>query len=330
MPPNLNEEGAERSFYAFLLFFSVPGMVSIGGTLRTFINKTCSLWVMSGKKASIQELISTAAEIRKSIVRMIGRAKASHIGGALSAADILAALYFRVLSIDPKNPKGEERDIFILSKGHCCSALYAALGERGFFPKEDLGNFCRDGSTMWGHVSRDCVPGAEATTGSLGHGLSIGLGMALAAKLKGMKKKVVVMLSDGECDEGAVWEAALCASQFRLDNLIAIVDYNKIQSLGSVEEVMNLDPLADKWASFGWSVQEIDGHDMENIVEAMEGLPFKKGAPSVVIAHTIKGRGISFMENKLEWHYKSPTPEQVESAILEIDAGKPSSGRAAQ
>lgn len=277
---------------------------------------------MDRKKASIQELIGAAAEIRKSIVRMITKAKASHIGGSLSAADIVAALYFRILSVDPKNPGWEERDIFILSKGHCCSALYAALAERGFFGKEKLGGFCADGGSLWGHVSRGCAPGVEATTGSLGHGLPIGLGMAIAAKRNNPKKKIVVMLSDGECDEGSIWEAALCAAQFKLDNLTVIIDYNKIQSFGSVEEVMNLDPLAEKWKSFGWEAREIDGHDMGEIAGVLEKLPFSGGKPSVVVAHTIKGKGVSFMENRLEWHYKSPTPEQCEAALRELDVAK--------
>jgi len=283
---------------------------------------------MMSKNPSVDELDGVAREIRKSIVRMITKAKASHIGGSLSAADILAALYFRILSIDPKDPEDGGRDIFILSKGHCCSALYAALAERGFFQKGKLDEFCANGGSLWGHVSRGCAPGVEATTGSLGHGLPIGLGMAIAAKRSNQKRKIMVMLSDGECDEGSVWEAALCAAHFRLDNLTIIIDYNKIQSFGSVKEVMNLDPLAGKWKSFGWEAREIDGHDMGQVVGVLEKLPLAAGKPSVIVANTIKGKGISFMENKLEWHYKSPTPEQCEAAIRELDNAKGKGGSA--
>mgnify|MGYP001590019464 FL=1 len=260
-----------------------------------------------------------AADIRIGIVDMVTRAKSSHAGGALSSADLLAALYFKVLKIDPKNPMWQDRDRFILSKGHCCSALYAALANRGFFPKEKLDGYCSDGGSMWGHLSLNSAPGVDATTGSLGHGLSIGVGMAIAVKRNNKNSRVFVLLSDGECDEGSVWEAALSAHQFELDNLVAIVDYNKIQSFGSVKEVMELEPFAQKWASFGWAVKEIDGHDIKQIVEALSNLPLEKDKPSVIIAHTIKGKGVSFMENKLDWHYKSPNPEQYKIAMEELD-----------
>ena len=271
---------------------------------------------------SIDDIRKRAVDIRKSIVEMNAKAKSSHVGGSLSAADILAALYFRVMSIDPKKPKWEGRDRFILSKGHCCSAIYAALAHRGFFPVDMLGQHCMEGGTMWGHLSLNSVPGSDATTGSLGHGLPIGVGMAMAIKHDKMKGRVFVLLSDGECDEGSVWEAALSAHQFKLDNLVAIIDYNKIQSFGSIKEVLDLEPFAGKWESFGWSVREIDGHDMQQIVDALEGVPFEKGKPSAVIAHTIKGKGVSFMENRLEWHYKSPDSEQYASAMKELESGK--------
>lgn len=270
-------------------------------------------------KNEIDMLKKHAMEIRRSIVEMVAKAKASHVGGALSSVDILTALYFKILSINPKNPKDPNRDIFILSKGHCCSALYATLAHSGFFSKEKLNEFCSDGSSMWGHLSLDSVPGVDATTGSLGHGLSIGIGMAIAMKHNNKKNKIFVLLSDGECDEGSVWEAVLSAHHFKLDNLIAIVDYNKIQSFGSVKEVIDLEPFADKWASFGWSVTEIDGHNMQQIIETFNNIPFEKYKPSVIIAHTIKGKGVSFMENKLEWHYKSPNPKEYEIAMKELE-----------
>ncbi|MGQ9851552.1 MAG: transketolase, partial [Aggregatilineaceae bacterium] len=212
------------------------------------------------------------------------------------------------------------RDRFVLSKGHGCAALYAVLAECGFFPLEWLDTFYQNGSRLPGHATHTHVPGIEVSTGSLGHGLSIACGMALAAKRDGKPYRVFALLSDGECDEGSTWEAVLFASHHRLDNLIAIVDYNKIQSLGRVEEVINLEPLAEKWRSFGWAVREIDGHDVLEIEDALSQVPFEAGRPSCVIAHTVKGKGVSFMEDKLLWHYRSPQGEEYEAALAELEA----------
>ena len=258
-----------------------------------------------------------AQEIRAEVVRMICAAKASHIGGALSMADLLAVLYDGVLRVRPAEPQWPERDRFILSKGHSCTALYATLALRGFFPKRDLETYGADGSKLMAHVSHN-VPGAEFSTGSLGHGLGFGCGKALAAKRQKQDWRVFVMLSDGELDEGSNWEAILFAPHHRLDNLVAIVDYNKIQSLGSVENVLDLHPLADKFRAFNWAVKEIDGHDHGAISAALKTLPFEPGKPGCLIAHTVKGKGVDFMENKLLWHYRTPNAEQVKQALGQI------------
>jgi transketolase len=250
---------------------------------------------------------------------MVHRANASHIGTCLSIADILAVLYASVLRVDPQRPDWPERDRFILSKGHGAAIFYAALAERGFFPVAWLEDeYCRDGGRLCGHATSTGVPGVEVSTGSLGHGLSIGCGMALAAKRGGAAARVFVVLSDGELDEGSTWEAVLFAAHHRLDNLIAVVDYNKIQSFGRVAEVLDLDPLADKWRAFRWGVREIDGHDQAALAAALAAVPLETGRPSVLVAHTVKGKGVSFMENDLAWHYKSPDAEQLARALAEI------------
>ena len=259
-----------------------------------------------------------ATNIRKKIVRMHTQSKSSHIGSALSVVDILVALYFHVLKIDPKNPKDKNRDRLILSKGHAASALYATLAQRGFFTEEILEEYCIDGGKLPGHSTIGCVPGVEVSTGSLGHGLSMGIGMSIAAKHDRRDYKVFVLLSDGECNEGSVWEAAMFAAHHKLDNLIAIVDYNKIQAFGRTNEVINLEPFRNKWISFGWAVKEIDGHNFSQIEEKFREVPFEKDKPSLIIAHTVKGRGISFMENELAWHYKSPNKKQLEIALKEL------------
>lgn len=260
-----------------------------------------------------------AKEIRKKIINTAFKSQCSHIGTALSCVDILAALYFRILNINPAKPSDKERDIFILSKGHGCLALYATLAQRGFFPENLLDKFYVDDGILWGHASLGTAPGIEATTGSLGHGLPISVGMSIASKHDNISRKIFALLSDGECDEGSTWEAAMYAAYMHLDNLVAIVDYNKIQSFGSVKEVLDLEPFADKWKSFGWSVKEINGHDMKQIIETLEKAPFEKDKPSLVIAHTTKGKGVSFMENQLAWHYKSLTAEQMKTAIEELN-----------
>lgn len=261
-----------------------------------------------------------AAQIRRHILVMHSRAGTSHIGSALSCVDILVGLYFgKVLKINPRYPDDPKRDRFILSKGHAASALYATLAVRDYFNKSVLERYCCDGTSLPGHSTRNCVPGVEVSTGSLGHGLSIGAGMASAAKHDKLRYRIFVLLSDGECDEGSVWEGALFAGHHKLDNLIAIVDYNKIQAFGRIKEVLNLEPFTDKWKSFSWEVKEINGHDFKEIISTLKNIPFKKNKPSVVIAHTIKGKGISFMENKLEWHYKFPNKKELELALQELN-----------
>jgi transketolase len=261
---------------------------------------------------------SFARAIRSHALRMVSRSNASHIGSCLSMADILAVLYTRVLRIDSSMPRCPDRDYFILSKGHAAAILYAALAERGFFPADELLTYCETASRLTGHVSHG-VPGVEVSTGSLGHGLPMAVGFALAARADARASKVFCLLSDGECDEGSNWEAILFAPHHRLDNLIAIVDYNKIQSFGRVSEVLDLEPLVDKWRAFRWNTIEVDGHDLAELQRALSGAPAQIGKPTVVIAHTVKGRGVSFMENRLEWHYKSPSSEQLERALAELE-----------
>jgi len=257
--------------------------------------------------------------IRKKILKMIFTSQASHIGSALSCVDILTVLYFKILAIDPKNPWLENRDRFILSKGHAVAALYATLAERGFFNKKLLKSYCANGSNLPGHASRNCVAGVEVSTGSLGHGLAIANGIALAGKRDKKNYRVFVLLSDGECDEGSTWEAILFAGHHKLDNLVAIVDYNKWQAFGRTKDVLNLEPFTKKWKDFGWSVKEVDGHDFQEIYKVLRKIPFQKNKPSVVIAHTIKAKGLSFMEDKLESHYRPPTEEEYKIAIKELN-----------
>lgn len=259
-----------------------------------------------------------ANRIRKHVVEMTNRGNSSHVGSALSVADLLAVLYGSILKIDPKNPKLQDRDRFILSKGHAGAAVYAVLAELGFFDNEILKSHFQNGSMLSGHVSHKGVPGVEFSTGSLGHGLSVGAGMAYSAKLDQLKHRVFVLMSDGECDAGSNWEAILFAGHHKLDNLIAIIDYNKIQSLGRVKEVLDLEPFVDKWKSFGWAVNEIDGHNHQEILAAFQRLPISSSKPNCIIAHTIKGKGVSFMEDKLLWHYRSPQGEDFLNALKEL------------
>jgi transketolase len=254
---------------------------------------------------------------RVEALKMVMRAKASHIGGALSMIDLLSVLYECTLRVRPLDPGWEERDRFILSKGHACTGLYAVLALKGFFPIEELASYGVNGSRLMSHVSHK-VPGVEFSTGSLGHGLPFACGKALAAKRKGKLWRVVAMLSDGELDEGSNWEAILFAPHHRLDNLTAIIDYNKIQSLGSVSEVLDLGPLADKFRAFRWAVREIDGHDHAQIKDALKSVPWEAGRPSCLIAHTLKGKGIDFMENQLLWHYKSPDDALLSKALEQL------------
>ena len=262
-----------------------------------------------------------AYRIRKHCIVMTSRANASHIGSSLSMADILAVLYGKILSIDPARPAWEDRDRFILSKGHGCAALYAVLAECGFFPMSALDTFYQNGTRFAGHSMHD-IPGVEISAGSLGHGLPIATGMALAAKRDGKSHRIFCMLSDGECDEGAVWEPALFAPHHKLDNLVVIIDYNKIQSLGRVEEVINLEPLADKWRAFGWATREINGHDLPSIEKGLTEIPYKPNLPNCIVAHTVKGKGVSYMEDKLLWHYRAPRGQDFDVAMAELERNR--------
>jgi transketolase len=275
----------------------------------------------AARQAAPHPAAELARKIRRHCVLMTGRANASHIGSSLSTADLLAVLYGKFLRFDPQRPNWPDRDRFILSKGHGCAALYAVLAECGYFPVEHLDTFYQDGSPLAGHATHKDVPGVEVSTGSLGHGLALAAGMALAAKRDRRDHHIWCMLSDGECDEGSVWETALFAPHHRLDNLVTIVDYNKIQSFGTVKEVLDLEPLGEKWRAFGWEVREIDGHDLGSIEQAYAAVPFVPGRPSCIVAHTVKGKGVSYMEGKLLWHYRAPRGEDLEIALREIDGG---------
>jgi transketolase len=271
---------------------------------------------------NFDSLRALASRTREQALRMVHRANASHIGSCLSMTDLLAVLYGRTLQLDPARPRDPERDRFILGKGHGAAAVYALLAEQGFFPAEWLETYGQDGTRLAGHLAHHGVPGVEVSSGSLGHGLSIGCGMALAGQRAGQRYRVFVLLSDGECDEGSIWEAALFAPHHRLENLVAIVDYNKIQSFGTVRQVLDLEPLADKWAAFGWAVREIDGHNYEQIVAAFDQLPAQAGRPTLILAHTVKGKGVSYMEHALPWHYRSPNVEQLSQALAEVGASR--------
>jgi transketolase len=255
-------------------------------------------------------------EIKKSIIHMTHYSKSSHVGSCLSIADILSVLYFKVLKIDPRHPGMHKRDKFILSKAHASAALYAVLAERGFFPRSYLNKFCVDKGILPGHLDKDAVPGIEVSGGSLGHGLSIGAGMALANLKDHNPGRIYVLLGDGECDEGSVWEAIMLSATLKLHNLTAIVDYNRLQGFGRTNEVINQENMAERWSAFGWDVFEVNGHDLKGIEKALKR-PCRK--PKVVIAHTTKGKGITFMEDRLEWHYKSPDDKQRALAMKELD-----------
>jgi transketolase len=266
----------------------------------------------------MENSIPFAREIRETALIMNHNANASHIGGALSMADILAVLYSDILNVNPQDPFYSERDRFLLSKGHACSALYAALAIKGFFPKELLKEYSQNGSILLTHASSK-IPGVELSTGSLGHALSVGCGIALSAKKKNRNYRTFVLVSDGELDEGSNWEAILFAPQIKLDNLILIVDYNKIQSLGSVKDVIDLNPLIDKFIAFRWEAYEVDGHNHKSLKEIFGKVNDQNCKPKVIIANTIKGKGVSFMENQLLWHYRSPDEEQLKRAINELN-----------
>jgi len=272
-------------------------------------------------KNDVKFLKRKANDIRKDIINMICDAQAGHPGGSLSAADIVTALYFHVMKVDHNNPQWEERDRFILSKGHACPVWYAALAEKGYFGMEHLKTLRKFHSILQGHPDMNKTPGIDMTSGSLGNGLSAGLGMALAARKNKLDYFVYVMLGDGELQEGVVWEAAMAAAHYQIDNLIAIVDYNGLQVDGWTKDVMSIHPVAEKWRAFGWAVIEIDGHDMTQILNAFQCAHKTKG-PVVIIAHTVKGKGVSFMENVCVWHGLAPDKEQTQKALQELETGE--------
>lgn len=264
------------------------------------------------------DLAELARRIRVHAVRMAHRAGSSHVGSSLSMAEILAALYGSVLRIDPSRPEASGRDRLVLSKGHACGGLYAVLAECGFFPVEWLESFYQNGGRLPGHATAKGIPGVEVSTGSLGHGLPIAVGMALAAQRDSHPYRVFCILSDGECDEGSNWEAALFAPHHKLDNLVVVVDYNKIQSLGHVDKVLALEPFADKWRAFGWHAVEVDGHSLDQLTGTLSAVPPEPGKPTCVIAHTIKGKGVDFMEDELLWHYRTPRGEEYAQALAQL------------
>ena len=259
-----------------------------------------------------------ALRLRRHVVQMTSRGNSSHVGSCLSIADIMAVLYGDILRIDPSNPRWAGRDRFILSKGHAGACVYAALAETGYFPVDKLADHYQNGSLFSGHVSHKGIPGVEFSTGSLGHGLGVGAGMASQLKRLGGKQRVFVVLSDGECDEGSNWEAILFAAHRKLDNLIAIVDYNKMQSLGAISETLGLEPFAEKWRAFNWTVRQVNGHDHSDLHNALANLPLEVGRPTVIIADTLKGKGVSFMEGAVLWHYRSPQGEEFAAAMAEL------------
>ena len=270
------------------------------------------------RKETINDLEKVTRSMRRSIIEMLTEAGSGHPGGSLSAADILAVLYFHEMRLDPLNPDWPDRDRFVLSKGHAAPALYAALAHRGFFPVEDLMSIRRLGSKLQGHPDMEKVPGIDMSTGSLGQGLSVAVGMALAGKIDVKTYRIHVLLGDGEVNEGMIWEAAMAAAHYKLDNLVAIIDNNGLQIDGPNATVMDLMPLSDKWSAFGWRVELVDGHDAEALAQAFKTLRQTKGQPGIIIARTIKGKGVSFMENKVEWHGVAPNQELAAKALHEL------------
>lgn len=271
------------------------------------------------KKERSDSLVIHATEARKRLLQMIFNAKAGHTGGSLSSVDILTALYFEIMNIRPEHPEYPDRDRFIMSKGHSVEALYAVLSRRGFFDDNVLDTYGEKGSILAGHPTRK-VPGVELNSGALGHGLSVGVGLALAAIRSGFPWRTYVLMGDGEHGEGSIMEAAAAAGHYRLDNLVAIIDRNKLQISGTTEEVMTIDDLSMKYTVCGWKVGECDGNNVEDLITIIRNTPFEPDRPSLVIAHTVKGKGVSFMENKANWHHKVPSEQELELALIELDA----------
>ncbi len=264
------------------------------------------------------ELERTARAIRGAVVEMSHRSREAHLGSALSVVDILVSLYWECLLIDPRKPEDPARDRLILSKGHAASALYAVLAARGFFPETLLETYSCRGSCLEGHPGPGCAPGVEAATGSLGHGLPLAAGMALAGRIRGLRYRTVAVMSDGEMNEGSVWEAAQFVSGVGLDTVMAVIDFNGWQATGRSRDVLRIEPLAEKWRSFGWTAVEVNGHDIGTLTDAFSSFPRDDGAPLAVIAHTVKGRGVSFMEDDNNWHYRIPTADEVAAAKREL------------
>ncbi len=273
---------------------------------------------MSKAQRPDQDLEGIARTLRRHIINMTASAASGHPGGSLSSVEIVTALFFKVLRHRPTEPEWAERDRFILSKAHAAPLLYAALAESGYLSVEELCTLRRLDSRLQGHPDRTCTPGVEMTCGSLGQGLSFGIGVALAGRLDGRGYRVYVLLGDGECDEGQVWEAAMSAAHFKVDSLVAVVDHNKIQLDGWNEQIMNVEPLAEKWRAFGWHATEVDGHSIPQILDAFEQAKSVTGKPSVIVAHTIKGKGVSFMENNPDYHGKAPNAEEAARALKEL------------
>ncbi len=269
--------------------------------------------------ATVLELKRKSLQIRKELLTMIHGAKGGHTGGSLSNADILTALYYEVMKHDPHHPKLPDRDRFVASKGHCVESLWCILADLGYFSQEELATFSQFGTRLIGHPNNK-VPGIEMNTGALGHGLAVSVGMALAAKRDGKSYRVFCLMGDGEQAEGSVWEAAMAGAHYKLDNLVGIIDRNRLQISGSTEDVMALEPLDRKWEAFGWHVVTVDGHDYDELLKALRGFPEADGKPTLVLANTIKGKGVSFAENKPEWHHHVPSDDQLKQAHEELDA----------
>ncbi|HEY3277550.1 MAG TPA: transketolase [Syntrophorhabdaceae bacterium] len=267
----------------------------------------------------IGRLSEISKTIRREILELIYRTRSPHIGPSFSIVEVLVALYFKYLNVDPADPSKADRDRLIMSKGHACLTLYTVLKERGFLSADDLKGFAKNGGTLEQHPNRDVSKGIELSTGSLGHGLSVGAGMAFAAKKDGKKQRVFVILGDGELNEGAIWEAVMFASQHKLNNLVSVVDCNGMQALGYTKDIIDLAHLSDTWKSFGWAVREVNGHNLAEVCTSLEGLPFSEDKPNVILARTVKGKGVSFMENKLLWHYRAPDEREYEAAIKELN-----------
>ena len=274
--------------------------------------------MMTTMEVANSQLERIASKARKEIVRMSFESKSPHLGSSLSVVDILIAAYWYGLDVDPENPYGEGRDRLIFSKGHAAAALYAVLALRGLFSLDLLDSYAREDTLLGEHPIANALPGLEVATGSLGHGLPMGVGVALANKIKNYNAKTIVVMSDGECNEGSVWEAAMFAPAHDLENLMVVIDFNKWQATGRSREVLSLDSLAEKWEAFGWSTYEVNGHDMTELADAMSYFPDNSCKPIAIIAHTIKGKGVSFMEDDNNWHYRIPTEDEVGKAILEL------------